>query len=52
MKKIILMFGLMLSMVACTGNSTQNSNADLTDTIIVDTIQMDSLVLVDTLDID
>lgn len=45
MKKILFAFGLILSMTACTGNSTKSVDCicDSTDTSLVDSVVVDSI---------
>ena len=49
MKKIIFVFGLMLAMVACSGNAT--SNAEAKHSTVVDTIEVVDSALIDTISI-
>lgn len=47
MKKLIFVFGLMLSMVACTGNKTVEVKAvadSVADTVLVDSAVVDTIV--------
>ena len=46
MKKLVFLFGIMLSMIACSGNSTKTTNVnDSTnvDSSLIDTISIDSI---------
>lgn len=49
MKKIIFVFGLMLAMVACGGNTISNTEAN--DSTVVDSIEVVDSTLVDTISI-
>lgn len=52
MKKLIFVFGLMLSMVACSGNKTTEVQAvadSVADTTLVDSATVDT-VIVDSID--
>ncbi len=49
MKKLVFLFGIMLSMIACSGNSVKN--AETSDSTSVDTTLVDS-ALVDTTAVD
>lgn len=50
MKKLVLMFALMLGLAACNTNSTKQAPAEV-DTTMVDTVIVDTIV-VDTLTVD
>ena len=51
MKKLLLIFGFALAMIACTGNSTKAvETATDTDTVVVDSV-IDS-TMIDTISID
>lgn len=50
MKKILFVFGLMLTMIACGGNST-TTKSEVNDSTVVDTVVVDS-TLIDTISID
>lgn len=46
MKKLVFLFGIMLSMIACSGNSTKSvdsNDSTKVDSSLVDTITVDSI---------